>query len=292
MEGSGTLLLGQYTSIMKVWFITGSSAGFGLEMVEQLIARGDAVVATARRPEVLAEYVSAHPDRVIAPRLDVNLPETVESAVAQALAKFGRIDVLVNNAGYGLVGTVEEVTDAEARAQFDTNVFGALNVMRAVLPTMREQGSGHILNISSIAGLVAGATFPLYSASKHALEAISEGLAASVGEFGIKVTIIEPGGFRTRFADSQSIRLTENRLPAYDAQMTGTLEWLESINGAQEGDPVKGVASMIAVTELEEPPLRLMLGNDAWERYQVKKELLERDFERMKDVTLSTAADA
>lgn len=275
----------------KTWFITGASAGFGRILTEKLLAQGQNVVATARKPETLADLKDQFTNQIITPALDVTNQSQIDLAVKEAIQAFGKIDVLVNNAGYGFVGTIEEITDAEARAQFDTNVFGLLNVSRPIIGHMREQNSGHILNISSIAGLVASATFPIYAASKHAVEAISEGLAASVKEFGIKVTLIEPGAFNTRFKESASIRITENRIAAYNEQMEATFSWLHNPSAIPPGDPEKACDAMIAITQEENPPLRLILGEDALIRAMGKLESVKAEFDRFKHVSISTSYD-
>lgn len=272
---------------MKTWFITGASSGFGLILAEKLLAQGDQVIATARKPDALEELSAQSNGNLLIQKLDVNNQSDIDAAVEATIKKFGKIDVLVNNAGYGMVGTIEEVTDAEVRAQFDTNVFGLLNVTRAVLPHMRAAKSGHILNLSSIAGLTSSATFPIYCASKHAVEAISEGLAASVKPFGIHVTLIEPGLFRTRFANHTSIQITKNRMPEYDEQMNGTMDWLKEVDGTQPGDPDKAVDAMIAMVNDPNPPLRLLLGPDAWDRAHAKLDALKADFDRNEQITKS-----
>ncbi|MBX3113219.1 MAG: SDR family NAD(P)-dependent oxidoreductase [Fimbriimonadaceae bacterium] len=272
---------------MRTWFITGASSGFGLILAEKLLAQGDQVIATARKPDALVELSAQSNGNLLIQKLDVNNQSDIDAAVEATIEKFGKIDVLVNNAGYGMVGTIEEVTDAEVRAQFDTNVFGLLNVTRAVLPHMRAAKSGHILNLSSIAGLTASATFPIYCASKHAVEAISEGLAASMKPFGIHVTLIEPGLFRTRFANQTSIQITKNRMPEYDEQMSETMDWLKEVDGTQPGDPDKAVDAMIAMVNDPNPPLRLLLGPDAWDRAHVKLEALKADFDRNEQITKS-----
>jgi len=254
----------------KTWLITGASVGFGRILTEKLLQQGHNVVATARKPEVLEDLHTQYPGQVIIPRLDVTDQTSIDQAIGQARNTFGHIDVLVNNAGYGLIGTVEEASDAEVRQQFDVNVFGLLNVSRPVLAMMREQRRGHVINLSSIAGLTSSATFALYCASKHAVEAISEGLAASVAPFNIKVTLIEPGLFRTRFADTSSLQFAENKIEAYNEQRLGTLDWLDEVNGKQPGDPAKVADAIIALVEQENPPLRLLCGADAYERATAK----------------------
>lgn len=182
----------------KVWLITGSSTGFGRSLTEAVLKKGDRVIATARKPEQLDDLVAKYPDTAKAVRLDVTNPQEVHNAVNAAIDAFGRIDVLINNAGYGTVGAIEEVSDEAIRRQFDTNVFGALEMMRTVLPIMRQQRSGHILNVSSVGGFVSFGATGIYCATKFALEALSEALAKKVAALGIKVTIIEPGAVRDR----------------------------------------------------------------------------------------------
>ncbi len=176
----------------KVWFITGTSSGFGKSLAEEVLAKGERVVATARKPEVLADLIEKYPETARAVKLDVNNLQEVKTAVSEAIKEFGRIDVLVNNAGYALVGAIEETTDEQIRRQFDTNVFGVLNVTREVLPVLREQKSGHIVNIGSVVGISAAPSMGIYSATKFALEGLSEALAAEVAPFGIKTMIVEP----------------------------------------------------------------------------------------------------
>jgi NAD(P)-dependent dehydrogenase (short-subunit alcohol dehydrogenase family) len=271
----------------RVWFITGCSTGFGRVLSEQLLERGESVVATARREQDIADLAG---ERCLTATLDVTVPQQIEAAVAAARQRFGRIDVLVNNAGYGEMGPIEEFSDERARRQFDVNVFGVLNVQRAALPLMREQGGGHVLNVSSIAGL---ASFPLagmYCATKHALEAISEALAHEVADFGIKVTLVEPGRFRTDFA-GRSLGMPESTGPAYREMTEGYDGRRKELDGTQPGDPVKAAQAMIAVVEADDPPLRLLLGPDAWQMAHDKLESLNRDLQAWKDVTLGTDFD-
>ena len=271
----------------KTWFITGASVGFGRILTEKLLEQGHNVVATARKPEVLDDLKSQFGDQIITPKLDVTNQSDIDKAVSEAISSFGKIDVLVNNAGYGLVGTVEEVTDVEVRQQFDVNVFGLLNVSRPILAHMRENRAGYVLNLSSIAGLTSSATFAIYCASKHAVEAISEGLAASVKPFGVNVTLIEPGLFRTRFADNSSLQFADQRIEDYAEQRQGTLDWLDEVNGKQPGDPAKVADAMIALAEDENPPLRLLCGADAYERATAKLESYRADFERNAELSKS-----
>jgi NADP-dependent 3-hydroxy acid dehydrogenase YdfG len=280
----------QNTQNTQVWFITGSSTGFGRILAEQLLAAGKTVVATARKPEQLQDLVTQYPDHAIALPLDVTNPQQVRAAVNQAIATFERIDVLVNNAGYGMMGAVEEVTDAEVRQQYETNVFGALDVMRAVLPQMRHQRSGHILNLSSVGGVVSFPGAGIYCSTKFALEALSEAMAKEVAPLGIKVTLVEPGAFRTDF-NGRSLVTTENLIGDYDQAIGGFREWVRDVDGKQPGDPAKAVAAMIQVVESVNPPLRLPLGADAVRAIETKLESVKSDVEAGREVAVNTAYD-
>lgn len=271
----------------KVWFITGSSTGFGRELAEELLMQGHRVVTTARNPAVLADLVERYPETVRALRLDVTKPDEVRAAVADAVNEFGRIDVLVNNAGYGLIGAIEEATDEQFRHQFETNVFGAVDVMRAVLPQMRVQKSGHILNISSVAGFIAFPSSAFYTSSKFALEAFSEALAAEAAHLGIKVTIVEPGAFRTDF-NGRSLAIGENRMQDIYPSTDGFLGWLKENDGKQPGDPRKAAQAMIKVVESENPPLRLPLGEDAILAIEAELEKVKNDIGPWRQVGVET----
>jgi NAD(P)-dependent dehydrogenase (short-subunit alcohol dehydrogenase family) len=250
---------------VKVWFVTGASSGFGLQISRRALERGDAVVATARRPEVAA---AAPRDRLAVVPLDVTSEQAARAAVERAVDAFGRIDVLVNNAGRGLFGAVEETTLADARAVFEPNVLGVLAVTRSVLPVMRRQRSGHIVMMSSMGGFAAGAGFGVYAASKFAVEAIGEALAEELAPFGVRVTIVQPGVFETGFAVSSSETASEP-LPAY-AQAGDAVEHYD--DGDPAGDPVAGAAAIVALADLDDPPLRLPLGADAVQRVRAKAE--------------------
>ncbi|MHC4844701.1 MAG: oxidoreductase [Planctomycetota bacterium] len=272
----------------KTWFITGCSTGLGRALCEQLLEAGEQVVATARNVDDVADLAG---ERCLTAPLDVTVPAQIEAAVAAATSRFGRIDVLVNNAGYGEMGPVEEFSDERARRQFDVNVFGVLNVQRDVLPVMRAHGGGHVLNISSIAGLAAFPMAGMYCATKHALEAISEALAQEVAEFGIRVTLIEPGRFRTDFA-GRSMGLPDASGPAYNDATAGYDERRQELHGTQPGDPVKAARAMMAVVASDDPPLRLLLGPDAWEWAEQKLAAVRKDLDAWKDTTLGTDFDA
>ncbi len=272
----------------KVWLITGCSKGLGRALAAAVLAKGDRVVATARNVGALKGLGAAATDRVMHLAMDVNVEAEVRTTVIKALAAFGRIDVLVNNAGYGLAGAIEEVSDAEARAQMETNLFGALNVTRAVLPQMRAQGSGHILQISSVAGFASTPGLGIYNASKFALEGYSEALAQEVGVFGIRVTIIEPGPFRTDWA-GPSLATPANRIDAYADSAHKTIALLNGYSGRQPGDPAKAAAAMIRVVESAKPPLRLPLGDIAVARIRAKLASMTQELADWEKVALATS---
>ncbi|AJE45832.1 SDR family NAD(P)-dependent oxidoreductase [Celeribacter indicus] len=239
----------------KVWFVTGASGGFGRLWSEAALERGDKVVATARKPQALDALVQKYGDAVLVLPLDVTDRAAVFDTVAQAHHHFGRLDVILSNAGYGYMSAVEEIDIDKARANFETNVWGTLNVLQAVLPCLRAQGSGHILTLSSIAGMVSLPTGGSYIASKWAVEALSEGLAGEVAGFGIKVTIVEPGSFSTGFRAATQL---ETAMPAY-AQLRADQHG--KFNGAIIGDPDATVPAILKLVDSEDPPLRLILGN-------------------------------
>jgi NAD(P)-dependent dehydrogenase (short-subunit alcohol dehydrogenase family) len=244
----------------KVWFVTGSSRGLGREFVEAALSRGDRVAATARRTDSLAGLVAAHGDAVLPLEVDVTDKAAVHEAVARAREHFGRLDVVVNNAGYAQVGAVEELTERELRDQVETNLFGAVWVIQAVLPHLRAQGSGHIIQLSSAAGLIAVPLGGAYHASKWALEGLNEALAGEVAEFGIKVTVVEPGGFATRGGKNPD-PLANGHLaepnPAYDDLRLR----LAKFTGKQPaGDPAAAAQALLAVVDADNPPLRILFG--------------------------------
>jgi len=272
----------------KVWLITGSSTGFGRSLTEAVLKHGYHVVATARKPEQLSDLVEQYPETAKAVRLNVTNPQEVRDAVKAALEAFGRIDVLVNNAGYGAVGAIEEVSDAAIRRQFETNVFGALDLTRAVLPTLRQQRSGHILNLSSVGGFVSFGATGVYCATKFALEALSEALSKEVASLGIKVTIIEPGAFRTDF-NGRSLVAPEDLIEDYAPVSGAFLQWLDQMDGKQPGDPAKAAEAMIQVVESDNPPLRLALGADAVGAIEEKLKSVKEELDAWKEVAINTA---
>jgi NAD(P)-dependent dehydrogenase (short-subunit alcohol dehydrogenase family) len=239
----------------KVWFITGTSKGFGRVWAQAALARGDRVAASARDVQTLAPLVERYASQIAAIKLDVTDKAAVDAAVRDAHARFSRLDVVINNAGYGLFGAIEEVSEAEARAQLETNLFGALWVTQAALPIMRAQGSGHIIQVSSIGGVNAFPTVGLYHASKWGLEGFSQSLAAEVAGFGIKVTIVEPAGYATDWGGPSAQRATP--IPAYDAGR-GAIASLRS--SYVPGDPDATAAAILKVVDAKDPPLRIFFG--------------------------------
>ncbi|MET7588045.1 SDR family oxidoreductase, partial [Streptomyces sp. NPDC005444] len=242
----------------KIWFITGASRGFGREWAIAALERGDSVAATARDLSTLGDLREKYGERLLPLRLDVTDRDADFAAVKQAHERFGRLDVVVNNAGYGHFGLVEELTEAEARAQLETNLFGALWVTQAALPFLREQGSGHILQVSSIGGISAFPLVGIYHASKWALEGMSQALAQEVAPFGIKVTLIEPGGFATDWAGSSSS--TSEPLPAY-ADFHKEVQEQRRKRVGTPGDPAASAAAVLEIVDADEPPLRCFFGS-------------------------------
>jgi NAD(P)-dependent dehydrogenase (short-subunit alcohol dehydrogenase family) len=245
----------------QVWFITGSSRGIGRALAEAVLAAGHRLVATARNPKQLSDLVERYGDRVRAVALDVTDEEAALAAVQSAIDVFGRIDVLVNNAGYGDLASIEDTSLKDFRAQIETNLFGVVNVTKAAIPVMRRQGAGHILQFSSVGGRVGPVGRGAYAAAKWGVEGFSEVLAKEVGPLGIKVTIVEPGGFRTDFAGSSTTIAPDN--PAYAGTVGAVARFQREYNGVQPGDPKKAAAALLHVATLDEPPLRLPLGSDA-----------------------------
>lgn len=273
----------------KIWFITGVSSGLGAELAKAAIERGDQVVATFRKAAQASDFTMAHQGKGLGVLLDVTGPAQIDAAVQRALQHFGRIDVLVNNAGYGTIGAIEEFSMAEIRQQFETNFFGAVALTKAVLPLMREQKSGHILAISSAAGFRATGGFGIYNASKFALEGFTEALAQEVSPFGIKVTIVQPGPFRTRFAGS-SVKLAQQRLEAYNTTPVAQMyQYISRIDGNQEGDPVKGALAIVDFVQGGgNNTLRLPLGKLSLDAIRAKLRAVQADIEANEAVALST----
>jgi NAD(P)-dependent dehydrogenase (short-subunit alcohol dehydrogenase family) len=268
-----------------VWFITGCSTGFGRALARAVIGRGWRVVVTARQPSQVQDLIAGHEANAVAAKLDVTSKEDVIAAVKLAEERFGRIDVLVNNAGYGYRSTIEEGEDDEIRRQFETNVFGLVETIRAVLPGMRSRRSGHIVNFSSIGGLIGFPGTGYYSATKFAVEGLSEALAAECKPFGVKVTIAEPGPFRTDFSDRsivESAAVIEDYAPTAGRQR----EQLRQGAGRQPGDPARAAEAIIAAVTAEDPPLRLLLGALALRTAYGKLDAMRANFDAWSATTL------
>jgi NAD(P)-dependent dehydrogenase (short-subunit alcohol dehydrogenase family) len=270
----------------RVWFITGASRGFGRALSEAVLARGDRLVATARGAEFVAEFGERHPE-ALALRLDVTDREQAHAAIAAAVERFGRLDVIVNNAGYGQFGAVEEQTEEELRRQFEVNLFGVLNVTRAALPQLRAQRRGHVVQMSSlngIEGLVGGGS---YCATKFAVEGLSESLAAEVAHLGIAVTIVEPGPHRTEFAGEESARLAAP-IEDYAESVGAAREAFADMDGTQPGDPHRAALAIIAAVDADDPPLRLPLGEMALANIRTKLEGQLEELEAWRDLSESS----
>ena len=270
----------------KVWLITGASRGLGRAFTEEALKAGHRVMATARNSEQLVEVASKFGESARTVSLDVTNEAQAKYAVDAAIETFGGLDVLVNNAGYGNVCPVEDTSLADLRAQIETNLFGVIIMTKAVLPYFRERASGHVIQISSIGGRVGPTGRAAYAAAKFGVEGFSESLSKEVGPLGIKVTIVEPGGFRTDFAGS-STELHEGR-PEYDATVGATVRFQRDYDGKQPGDPLKAAAALLHITSLPEPPLRLLLGSDAYnaaEKHALQILASDREW---KDLSIST----
>jgi NAD(P)-dependent dehydrogenase (short-subunit alcohol dehydrogenase family) len=269
------------------WLITGVSSGLGRALAAEATARGDLVVGTTRTQPDADDFERSAPGRAVAVLLDVTAgPAAVKAAVDQAVAAAGDLDVVVNNAGYGLVGAVEEVSDDEARRQMDTNFFGPLHVIQAVLPHFRARGSGWFVSMSSVAGLVGWAGNGLYSASKWALEGLSEALRREVADMGIGVLIVEPGQFRTDWG-GRSLTQSANRIPEY-ADVVATRHWPETVSGTEDGDPAAAARAIIAALDAPRPPVRLVLGADALGVVDNKLRSIARDVDAWREVAAAT----
>jgi len=265
--------------------ITGCSSGIGREIALAALAKGHKVAATARNPSSVEEIVAKFPDRVIAPALDVTDRDRVVQVVRETESAFGGIDVLVNNAGYGYMAAVEEGEDDEVRRMFDTNYFGAVDMIKAALPEMRRRRSGHIINISSMTGLVANPPNIYYSSSKFALEALTEGLSKELLPFGIRVTAIEPGAVRTDWS-SRSMKETSRPIEAYEETVGARKALIKAAGPAFPGDPRRIAAAVVRVSELDEPPLHLLLGHDVYNAYREKLTGLMESLSEWESVTL------
>jgi NADP-dependent 3-hydroxy acid dehydrogenase YdfG len=273
----------------KVWFITGTSAGIGRELAETALEKGYKVVATARKPEVLKDLAEKYPETVLTLKLDVTNKTDVAEAINKTIEKFGKIDVVVNNAGYGLIGAVEEPSDEQIRQQFETNFFGVLNVVRGVLPTLRSQKSGHIINVSSGLGFFAFPSYGYYSATKFAVQGLSDALAQEIAHLGIKVTIAEPGGTKTDFI--KGVAQPENALPEEYPTTANLFEVFTNTSnseGLQLSDPRRVAEVLIEVAEEENPPLHLPLGEDSYNGIQAHLDKISKEIAERREQSLAT----
>lgn len=271
----------------RVWLITGASRGIGALIAKAALADGDAVVAAGRNIDAIVAELGEGP-AVLPVRLDVTSEQEAATAVRTALERFGRIDVLVNNAGFGLLGAVEESSDAETRRLYETNVFGLLNVTRAVLPSMRARGVGHVINLSSIGGYRSSAGFGVYCSTKFAVEGLSEALHSELAPLGINVTVVEPGYFRTDFLDASSLAVSPNIIEDYAETAGAVRSRAASLNHQQPGDPRKLAKAMVELVRAKTPPLRLPLGSDTLQAIAQKNEAVATELETWRALSAST----
>ena len=276
-------------SNQKVWFITGASKGLGLALTKLSLANGDKVIATSRNVEDFKASITEHQENFLSLKVDITSDEEVKNAVAKSIEKFGVLDVIVNNAGYSLVGSMEEMTDKEFRKTMDVNLFGTVNVIRNVMPYLRKQQSGHIINISSNAGYVGFGNAASYNASKFAVIGLSEALAEETKQFGIKVTVVAPGQFRTSFMNKGSMVFAKNRIDVYGLDKSEKM-WT-NYSGQQIGDPEKLVKILTGIVNNPNPPLHLLLGPDTYQLVMEHRERENQEFETWKHLTLSTNFD-
>jgi NAD(P)-dependent dehydrogenase (short-subunit alcohol dehydrogenase family) len=273
----------------KVWFVTGASKGLGLTLTINLLNKGYKVAATSRSLTALTKAVSNQSDNFLPLEVDLLDEQSVQKAVEQALKIFGSIDFVVNNAGYGQLGTIEETSDREARQNYDVNVFGTLNVIRAVMPHLRAKRAGHIFNISSIGGFIGNFSgWGIYCSTKFAVAGLTESLHADAKPFGINVTLVYPGYFRTNFLDKDSMALPANPIADYEEARRSQDFHVNGMNGQQQGDPEKAAEALVKVASAAEPPLHLFLGTDAYEVANAKIAALQKDLSAWQEVTLST----
>lgn len=269
----------------KVWFITGCSTGFGRELAKEALQQGNKVVVTARKPDEVKDLVAQFSETAIAVKLDVTKPEDIKSSVQQAMNKFGRIDVLVNNAGIGYFGAIEESEEEEVRRMFEINVFGLANMTKEVLPIMRKQRGGHIVNVASIGGLVAFPAVGFYNATKFAVDGFSESLSKEVAPLGINVTVIAPSGFRTDWA-GRSANEAKTVIEDYATTAGQNRNNIRGYSGKQPGDPERAAKAIIKAVESENPPLRLLLGAAALRGARNKIKELQRDIDAWEETTV------
>ncbi|WP_449398797.1 SDR family NAD(P)-dependent oxidoreductase [Chryseobacterium wanjuense] len=273
----------------KVWFVTGASKGLGLALLKKLLEQNYRVAATTRNVQSLISEIGEASETFLPLEVSLTDDENVKSAIKKTIEHFGQLDVVVNNAGYGQLGTLEELSDKEARANFDVNVFGTLNVIRNAMPHLRKQKSGHIFNISSIGGY--SGNFPgwgIYCSTKFAVAGLTEALAEEIKDFGVKATVVYPGYFRTDFLSKESVRTPENSIPEYEAARNSEQAHLDEINGNQPNDPDKGAEAIISISEVENPPVHFLLGSGTDEYLNNKIQIITGDAEKWSDLTFST----
>lgn len=276
----------------QIWLVTGASKGLGLILVQKLLSEGYKVAATSRSIADLEKAVSAKTDNFLPLAMNITDEADIATGMQQIVTHFGGIDVVVNNAGYGIVGALEEVSDAEARKNFDVNVFGSLNVIRGALPYLREQRSGHIFNIASIGGFTgAFPAFSIYCAAKFAVHGFTESLATELKPLGIDVTVVSPGYFRTNFLDAGSLGIAAKEIAGYDNVREVQHAHQHNINNNQQGDPEKAAAVMIATAQMQHPTLHLFLGQDAYDLADAKMKAVQQDLLAMQALATATAFD-
>jgi NAD(P)-dependent dehydrogenase (short-subunit alcohol dehydrogenase family) len=273
----------------RVWFVTGASKGLGLSLVKQLLNAGYQVAATSRKAKSIEDVIATHKENLLALTVDITNEESVNNAIAKTLAHFGQLDVVVNNAGYSIYGSVEALSNEEFRKTIDVNLFGTVNVIRAVMPHFRKQRSGYIFNISSVAGYKGFGNSPSYAAGKFAVIGLSEALAEEVKEFGVRVTVVAPGFFRTSFLDKGDDLVSKNTIDEYHVERL--VDRLRAMNGKQPGDPEKLVAALINLSNEQNPPMHLLMGPDAYQIVMQKRAAEQHEFEAWKELTLSTDLD-
>jgi NAD(P)-dependent dehydrogenase (short-subunit alcohol dehydrogenase family) len=276
----------------NVWFVTGASKGLGLTLVKTLLLEGYRVAATSRNSKMLTTEIENQNERFLPLELDITNSQSVEEAVSKTMKHFGEINVVVNNAGYGQIGTLEELSDEEAKENFDVNVFGLLNVIRSVMPKFRKQKSGHFFNITSIGGFTGNyAGWGIYCATKFAVSGLTEALEAEGKQFGIKTTLVYPGYFKTNFLSNSSIKTPKSPIMDYTSARQSESFHQNEMDGNQQGDPQKAVNVMIGMSKEDNPALHLFLGQDAYDGAYIKIEAVKADLEKWKSETLSTSFD-
>jgi NAD(P)-dependent dehydrogenase (short-subunit alcohol dehydrogenase family) len=277
----------------KIWFVTGASKGLGLVLVQKLLKEGYQVAATSRKLDELKKAVGVNSASFLPLQVDLVNESSVKKAIADTVQQFGGLDVIVNNAGFGMVGSQEELSDAEVRQSFDVNVFGLLNVNRQALPYLRKQQSGHIFNISSIGGFTGQFPgFGIYIATKFAVTGLTESLSEELKEFGIHTTIVAPGYFRTNFLDAGSLVIPTNEIADYKRVREVQQHHQHDINGNQPGDPEKAAAVLIEVSQQQQPPLHLFLGQDAYDMAAAKIQFIQQEMDRVKALATATSYEA